>query len=52
MAGSKAAANPDSLNAAISRALAGHIADQVGMRTMLEQPEIDVSHGLSLSFWS
>jgi hypothetical protein len=34
-ASSKAATNPDSLNTAIRRALAGHIADQIGMGTML-----------------
>jgi hypothetical protein len=34
VAGSKAATNPDSLNAAILRTLPGHIADQIGMRTL------------------
>src|SRR5262249_24113856 len=49
-ASGKAATNPDSLNAAISRALVGHSADKIGMGTMLEQSEVNVSHVLSSPF--
>ena len=50
MANSKAATHPDRLNVAICCALAGHIADQRGMGSVLKWFEGNVAHGLSSSF--
>jgi hypothetical protein len=50
MTSSKAATNPDGLNAVIRSARASHIADQMGMGAMLEQSKVNVSHVLSPSF--
>src|SRR5215216_5844401 len=49
IASSKAATNPDSLNAAIWSTLVGHIADQRGVGSVLERPEVNVAHVLSPS---